>query len=89
MLKILYVFIAIHEIGLDMEGLYRVSGFADDVEALKIRLESDYEQGENFLKNCDDVHVVTGVLKLYFRLLPVPLITFDAYPHFLAAMSKN
>ena len=76
-------------LGLHVEGLYRVSGFADDVEALKLRLESDGESGiESALRNCDDVHVITGVLKMYFRLLPIPLITFDSYPYFMSAVKK-
>ena len=72
-----------------MEGLYRVSGFADDVEALKMRLEADGEVAAEFiLRACDDVHVITGVLKMYFRLLPIPVITYDSYPFFLAAVSE-
>lgn len=58
--------------GLHVEGLYRVSGFADDVEALKLRLECSEEtsgrspedtvEGLDFtadqiLRSCDDVHV--------------------------------
>ena len=27
----------------------------------------------------EDVNTITSVLKLYFRLLPIPLITFDVY----------
>lgn len=32
-----------------------------------------------------DPHVVAGLLKLYFRELPVPLLTFELYDCFLAA----
>lgn len=74
--------------GLHVEGLYRVCGFADDVEALKLRLESESDHADIFLRQCDDVHVITGVLKMYFRVLPVPLITFDTYPLFMSAISK-
>ena len=27
----------------------------------------------------DDINTITSVLKLYFRLLPIPLVTFDIY----------
>lgn len=37
----------------------------------------------------DDIHSITSVLKLYFRLLPIPLITFDAYKILLEAISKS
>uniref|UniRef100_A0A8C4QCW4 N-chimaerin n=1 Tax=Eptatretus burgeri TaxID=7764 RepID=A0A8C4QCW4_EPTBU len=33
----------------------------------------------------EDINVVTGALKLYFRDLPIPLITYDAYPKFIDA----
>ena len=36
----------------------------------------------------DDVHVLSGTLKLYFRELPEPLIPFDAYDHFVNAISE-
>lgn len=70
------------------EGLYRVSGFVDDVESLKDRLESSWETADQVLRETEDIHVITGVLKLYFRLLPVPLVSFDAYPHLIACLSK-
>ena len=65
-----------------------MSGFVVDVEALKDRLESHWESAEQVLRQCDDVHVISGVLKLYFRLLPVPLISFDAYPQMISSLSK-
>ncbi len=27
----------------------------------------------------EDIHVITGTMKLYLRELPIPLLTFDAY----------
>lgn len=32
-----------------------------------------------------EVHDVAGLLKEYFRELPDPLMTDDAYPHFITA----
>lgn len=31
------------------------------------------------LKSVEDIHALTGAMKLYLRELPVPLMTFDAY----------
>ena len=31
------------------------------------------------LKSVEDIHAITGAMKLYLRELPVPLMTFDAY----------
>ena len=36
----------------------------------------------------DDVHVLTGSLKLFFRELPEPLFPFDFYNGFVEAISK-
>lgn len=65
------------------EGIYRVSGFADEVEALKLALDRDGEKTDMSETAYSNVNVIAGVLKLYLRLLPVPLITFQAYPDFM------
>lgn len=36
----------------------------------------------------EDINIITGALKLYLRDLPVPVITYDAYPRFMEAASK-
>lgn len=36
----------------------------------------------------DDVHALTGSLKLYFRELPEPLIPYDFFSGFVEAISK-
>lgn len=36
----------------------------------------------------EDINIITGALKLYLRDLPVPVITYDAYPRFIEAASK-
>jgi len=36
-----------------------------------------------------DINTITSVLKLFFRLLPVPLITFDVYPKLTESVSKE
>lgn len=37
----------------------------------------------------EDINIITGALKLYFRELPIPLITYDAYPRFMESASKS
>ena len=39
-------------------------------------------------KSFSDIHVISGLLKLYFRSLPIPLITFETYGTFISASSK-
>lgn len=37
----------------------------------------------------DDIHVVTGALKLFFRELPQPLVPAMLLPHFRDALGKG
>ncbi|KAJ7375425.1 N-chimaerin [Desmophyllum pertusum] len=69
--------------GLDSEGIYRISGFADDVEALKNSFDKDGESVN--LTVYDDINIISGALKLYFRMLPIPVITFELYNKFIDA----
>lgn len=64
----------------DTNGLFRVSGSKYDV----VNLKNAYRPNNMELLNQFDDNVVTGFLKLYLRLLPDPLCTFDHYSEFLA-----
>lgn len=37
-------------------------------------------------KAYENIHVVASILKMYLRLLPIPLITFDVHPLVLQAL---
>ncbi|KAM4698803.1 N-chimaerin [Rhinophrynus dorsalis] len=69
--------------GLQSEGLYRVSGFTDLIEDAKMAFDRDGEKADISVNVYEDINIITGALKLYFRELPIPLITYDAYPKFL------
>jgi hypothetical protein len=71
------------------EGIYRISGFADEIEALKLALDKDGEKTDMSESSYSNVNVIAGTLKLYLRLLPIPLITFQAYPFFLESIKKD
>lgn len=71
--------------GMLQEGIYRVSGFADEIEALKLALDRDGEKTDMSETAYGNINVIAGTLKLYLRLLPVPLITFQAYPAFMVS----
>lgn len=68
--------------GMDQEGIYRISGFTDEIETLKLALDKEGEKTD-MSENSYSINVITGTLKLFLRLLPIPLVTFQAYPIFL------
>lgn len=74
--------------GMLQEGIYRVSGFADEIDALKLALDRHGEKTDMSETAYSNINVVAGTLKLYLRLLPVPLITYHAYPTFIQSTSK-
>ena len=64
--------------GLDMEGIYRKSGSANQVKTIQANFEKDYTTAD--ISDPDlDIHAVTSTLKQYFRKLPNPLIAFECY----------
>ncbi|KAG8517280.1 Unconventional myosin-IXb, partial [Galemys pyrenaicus] len=69
--------------GLYTEGLYRKSGATHRIRELRQALQTDPAavKLENF-----PIHTITGVLKLWLRELPEPLMTFAQYGDFLRAV---
>lgn len=50
---------------------------------------TDGEKTDISGKAYEDINIITGALKLYLRDLPVPIISYDAYPRFIEAASKS
>uniref|UniRef100_A0A3B4YVT9 Chimerin 1 n=1 Tax=Stegastes partitus TaxID=144197 RepID=A0A3B4YVT9_9TELE len=71
--------------GLKSEGLYRISGFSDSVEEVKMGFDKDGENTDISVNAYEDINIIAGALKLYLRDLPVPVISYDAYPRFIEA----
>lgn len=68
---------------MDMEGIYRKSGGSGQVKTIQQGFEKD---GTYDISDPDlDIHAVTSALKQYFRKLPNPLITYEAYDPLLEA----
>uniref|UniRef100_A0AAQ4QY75 Si:dkey-33c9.6 n=1 Tax=Gasterosteus aculeatus aculeatus TaxID=481459 RepID=A0AAQ4QY75_GASAC len=64
--------------GMDEVGLYRVSGDSSDVGALKNEFNSNLRDAVARMRSAD-VNVVSGVLKLFFRELPEPLVPTEMF----------
>ncbi|KAM3862367.1 rac GTPase-activating protein 1 [Diretmus argenteus] len=69
--------------GLQERGIYRVPGG----ERLVKELREKYIQGKGvpMLSKVDDIHVICGLLKDFFRKLKEPLITFRLHRAFMQA----
>nr|XP_057934160.1 rho GTPase-activating protein 27 isoform X2 [Doryrhamphus excisus] len=75
---------AVERRGLDIDGLYRVSGNLAVIQ--KLRCKADQEELDLEDGQWEDVHVLTGALKLFFRELPEPLFPYSHFHHFITAI---
>ncbi|XP_012887492.1 PREDICTED: rho GTPase-activating protein 27 isoform X1 [Dipodomys ordii] len=71
--------------GLDIDGLYRISGNLATIQKLRYKVDHD-ERLDLDDGRWEDVHVITGALKLFFRELPEPLFPFSHFSQFIAAI---
>uniref|UniRef100_A0A3P8VRK5 BCR activator of RhoGEF and GTPase n=1 Tax=Cynoglossus semilaevis TaxID=244447 RepID=A0A3P8VRK5_CYNSE len=74
--------------GMDEVGIYRVSGVATDIQALKASFDSNNRDVSLMMREMD-VNAIAGTLKLYFRELPEPLFTDELYPNFAGGIALS
>ncbi|XP_076826850.1 beta-chimaerin [Brachyhypopomus gauderio] len=75
----------IEQRGLRSEGLYRVSGFTEHIEEVRLAFDRDGDKTDISANAYPDINTITGALKLYLRDLPIPVITYDVYSKFILA----
>eukprot|EP00808_Paulinella_micropora_P018987 g73411.t1 len=68
---------------LQEEGLFRIPGNAETV----VQLKAQFDKREEVVLT--DTHNAAGLLKLYLRELPTPLIPFNMYEPFLEATENK
>ncbi|KAJ3273457.1 hypothetical protein HDV01_004377 [Terramyces sp. JEL0728] len=68
-------FDAIEKRGINSEGIYRIAARVSDVTDLKIACETNLDE-VNFMDDTIDINAVAGVVKMYIRELPDPLLLF-------------
>ncbi|XP_034043011.1 rho GTPase-activating protein 15 [Thalassophryne amazonica] len=79
---------AVEKRGLDVDGIYRVSGNLATIQ--KLRFIVDQEEELNLdASQWEDIHVVTGALKMFFRELPEPLFPFRFFQPFVEAIKTK
>uniref|UniRef100_A0A914BZI1 Uncharacterized protein n=1 Tax=Acrobeloides nanus TaxID=290746 RepID=A0A914BZI1_9BILA len=76
----------IEDRGLDVDGLYRVSGNQSSVQRIRCQVDQDRYDA---LKNEEDVHVLTGAVKLFFRELSEPLFPTNMNKEFMTAIRQS
>ncbi|KAI3651897.1 hypothetical protein MP228_003200 [Amoeboaphelidium protococcarum] len=84
---------------LQTEGIFRLSGAQSTVLKLKNLFDNDPDGGMKFLAvgedalldyiNLGDGHAVAGVVKLFLRELPDPLLTFALFDAFIACAQSQ
>ncbi|XP_028728811.1 rho GTPase-activating protein 12 isoform X3 [Peromyscus leucopus] len=78
----------VEEHGLDVDGIYRVSGNLAVIQKLRFAVNHDEKLDLNDSK-WEDIHVITGALKMFFRELPEPLFTFNHFNDFVNAIKQD
>lgn len=68
------------------DGIYRVSGNLSQVQKLRFQIDQDKYSG---MESEEDVNVLTGLLKLFFRELKEPMVPFYLYDRLMKANSKS
>ncbi|KAG8452533.1 hypothetical protein GDO86_004352 [Hymenochirus boettgeri] len=76
---------AVNERGLETDGIYRVNGNLATIQKLRFVVDRE-EKLDLSSSEWEDVHVITGALKMFLRELPEPVIPFDMFDQFLAAV---
>ncbi|XP_055521060.1 rho GTPase-activating protein 12-like isoform X2 [Leucoraja erinacea] len=73
--------------GLNVDGLYRVSGNLAVIQKLRFAVNHD-EKLDLKDNKWEDINVITGALKMLFRELPEPLFTYHLFNDFINAIKS-
>ncbi|KAL3884653.1 hypothetical protein ACJMK2_024775 [Sinanodonta woodiana] len=72
-----------------VDGIYRLSGITSNIQKLRLAFDEDRVPdltSENYLQ---DIHSISSLLKMYFRELPNPLLTYQLYDKFADAVKDE
>jgi hypothetical protein len=81
-------FSEIVERGLTIQGIFRLSGAAAEVDELQREFDKAPSYGKYLDLSKYDIHAITGVLKKYLRSLPQPVIPRPYHDRFLMLVGK-
>ncbi|CAE6509538.1 unnamed protein product [Rhizoctonia solani] len=81
---------AIEKYGLDSVGIYRLSGTTSKVRELRAALDRDLDNVDLDSNEWHaDINNLTSVLKMWFRELPEPLMTWELYSSFIEGARES
>lgn len=73
-------------VALGIVGIFRISGF--NVQIQSYRDDVDAGKSIDLPNDPKYVHMACGLLKMYLRTLPDPLMTFERFDQFVDVNSK-
>ncbi|KAL3068338.1 hypothetical protein niasHT_030629 [Heterodera trifolii] len=76
----------IEQKGLESDGLYRVNGNLSAVQRIRCQIDQD---SYDSLYHEEDIHVLTGALKLFLRELSEPTFPVSMHKDFMSAMRET
>lgn len=74
---------------LDLVGIFRIPGSTSEIKSIKQMFDSGENVNFGDIEIMKTPHTAAGLLKLYFRELPEPLLTFELYDCFIASNGIN
>uniref|UniRef100_A0A3P8XZ16 Rho GTPase activating protein 9 n=1 Tax=Esox lucius TaxID=8010 RepID=A0A3P8XZ16_ESOLU len=78
---------AVERRGLETDGIYRVSGNLSVIQ--KLRFLVNHEKLNLDETEWEDIHVITGALKLFFRELPEPLVPYGFFTDIIETVKMS
>lgn len=72
---------------MEVEGLFSVQGDQKEIARLKESIDAGYRNVHD-QEITNSVHTIAGLIILFLRELPEPLLTFGKYNDFVKAASK-
>ncbi|XP_076322325.1 uncharacterized protein LOC143231655 isoform X3 [Tachypleus tridentatus] len=72
-----------------VNGIYRLSGVNSNIQKLRLVFDEDRTPNLNDEAILHDIHCVASLLKMYFRELPNPLLTYQLYEQFVTAIQTD
>ncbi|XP_064651535.1 uncharacterized protein LOC135502535 isoform X4 [Lineus longissimus] len=79
---------AIEEFGV-VDGIYRLSGVSSNIQRLRLAFDENREPDLTAEEYQQDIHCISSLLKMYFRELPNPLLTYQLYDKFASAIQDH